>query len=108
LSLAQGKCSQFGKQQVLRLLVICSQFLILHAARYFDFWVSRLSMLRHPGHEFFSRIYPQHRRQFIPQGAIKFVGIAVIFFLLGVIIVRAFNAVFGSVISPAATRNDPY
>jgi hypothetical protein len=74
-------------------LVSCSQFLIIHVVRYFDFWRSWLSILRHPGHVFFSRIYPQQRRQFIPHGAIKFVGIVFVFFGCVFVMICIFNFV---------------
>ena len=39
----------------------------------------RLSSPRQPGHGFLSLVYAMQRRQFIPQGAISFVEIAVVF-----------------------------
>ena len=79
-NLAQGKRSQLSEQYLIFPSAICLQFLILHLFRYFDFWLSRLSFFRQPEHLFFSRMYPQQRRQFIPQGAIKIVGIVVVIF----------------------------
>jgi hypothetical protein len=79
-NLAQGKLSQLSEQYLILSLTICSQFLILHLLRDFDFWLSWLLSFRQPGQLFFSRMNPQQRRQFIPQGAIKFVGIVVVLF----------------------------
>jgi hypothetical protein len=74
-SLAQGKLSQ-EKQYLTLAFTTFSQFLILHKTQDFDL---RLSSPRQPGHGFLSLVNARHRRQFIPQGAISFVGIAVIF-----------------------------
>ena len=80
LNLAQGKLSQLSEQYLVLPLVICSQFLILQVVRHLDFRLSLLSILRQPGHVFFSRMFPQQSRQFIPHGAIKSAGIVVVFF----------------------------
>lgn len=77
-SLEQGKLSQ-PKQYLTLEFTIFSQFLIRHVTRTFDL---RLSSPRHPGHGFLSLVYATQRRQFIPQGAISFVEIGVIFFEL--------------------------
>ena len=71
----QGKLSQ-PKQYLTSAFMIFSQFLIRHTMHDFD---SRRSSPRQPGHGFFSRVYARQRRQFIPQEAISFVGIAVVF-----------------------------
>ena len=73
--LAQGKLSQ-EKQYLTLASTIFSQFLIRHPTQ--DF-VLRLSSPRQPGHGFFSLVYAMQRRQFIPQGAISFVEIVVVF-----------------------------
>ena len=39
-------------------------------------------LFRQPGQEFFSRMYPQHSLQFIPQGAISDVGIVLDSFII--------------------------
>ena len=75
LSLSQGKLSQ-EKQYLTLAFTIFSQFLILHATQDFDL---RLSSPRQPGHGFLSLVNARQSRQFIPQGAISFVGIAVVF-----------------------------
>ena len=92
-NLEQGKLSQLSEQYWVLLLINCSQFLILHAVRYFDFWLSWLSILKQPGHVFYSRIYPQQRRQFIPHGVIKLVGIVFVFFRCVIVMIRLFNFV---------------
>lgn len=74
-SLAQGKLSQ-PKQYLILEFTIFSQFFIRHATQ--DFGL-RLSSPRQPGHGFLSLVYARQRRQFIPQGAISFVEIAVAF-----------------------------
>lgn len=74
-SLMQGKLSQ-SKQYLALAFAIFSQFLILHSTRDFDL---RLSSPRQPGHGFLSLVNARQRRQFIPQGAISFVEIAVVF-----------------------------
>lgn len=76
--LEQGKLSQ-PKQYLTLEFTIFLQFLIRHVIRTF---VLRLSSPRQPGHGFLSLVYATQRRQFIPQGAISFVEIAVIFFEL--------------------------
>lgn len=75
LSLTQGKLSQ-PKQYLTLAFTIFSQFLIRHATQDVDLW---LSSPRQPGHGFLSLVYARQRRQFIPQGAISFVEIAVVF-----------------------------
>ena len=75
LSLVQGKWVHLLEQYLSPSSERCSQFLILQESRYFDFWLGSRQILRHPGHVFLSRTNPQQRRQFIPQGAIKSVGI---------------------------------
>ena len=74
-SLSQGKLSQ-PKQYLTLAFTIFSQFLILHKTQDFDL---RLSSPRQPGHGFFSFVNALQRRQFIPQGAISFAEIAVVF-----------------------------
>ena len=74
-SLTQGKLSQ-QKQYLTLAFTIFSQFLIRHTTQDFDL---RLSSPRQPGHGFLSLVYARQRRQFIPQGAISFVEIAVDF-----------------------------
>lgn len=74
-SLTQGKLSQ-SKQYLALAFAIFSQFLILHSTQ--DFAL-RLSSPRQPGHGFLSLVNARHRRQFIPQGAISFAEIAVVF-----------------------------
>jgi hypothetical protein len=74
-SLTQGKLSH--KKQYLALeFTIFSQFLIRHTTQDFDLW---LSSPRQPGHGFLSLVYARQRRQIIPQGAISFVEIALVF-----------------------------
>jgi len=65
---------------------IFSQFLILHATQDFDL---RLSSPRQPGHGFRSLVNARHRRQFIPQGAISFIEIAVAFVDLFDVMIRS-------------------
>jgi len=74
-NLAHGKLSQ-PKQYLALEFNIFSQFLIRHATQDFDL---RLSSPRQPGHGFFSLVYAMQRRQFIPQGAISFEEIVVVF-----------------------------
>jgi hypothetical protein len=74
-SLAQGKLSQ-PKQYLTSAFTIFSQYLIRHATQNFD--LRRFSP-RQPGHGFLSLVYARQRRQFIPQAAISFVDIAVVF-----------------------------
>jgi hypothetical protein len=74
-SLSQGKLSH-EKQYLTVPFTIFSQFLILHATQDFDL---RLSSPRQPGHGFLSLVNALQSRQFIPQGAISFVEIAVAF-----------------------------
>ena len=74
-SLSQGKLSQ-PEQYLTLASTIFSQFLTRHATQDFDL---KLSSPRQPGHGFLSLVYALHRRQFIPQGAISFVEIAVLF-----------------------------
>ncbi len=74
-SLAQGKLSQ-PKQYLTLAFTIFSHFLIRHATQDFDL---RLSSPRQPGHGFLSLVYALQRRQFIPQGAISFVEIVIVF-----------------------------
>jgi hypothetical protein len=74
-SLAQGKLSQ-PKQYLTSAFTIFSQFLIRHVAQLLDLAVSSL---RQPGHAFSSLPNALQRRQFIPQGAISVVEIAVVF-----------------------------
>jgi hypothetical protein len=75
-SLSHGKLSQL-KQYFASALIIFSQFLILQAAQ--DFGLL-LSSPRQPGHCLRSLMNALHRRQFIPQGAIRFMDIAAAFF----------------------------
>jgi hypothetical protein len=84
-SLAQGKLSQ-PKQYLTSAFTILSQFLIRHTTQDFDL---RRSLARQPGHGFLSLVYVRQRRQFIPQGAIRFAEIAVVF-------VDLFNVMPGS------------
>lgn len=87
-SLSQGKLSQ-AKQYLALEFTIFSQFLILHSVQDFDL---RLSSPRQPGHGFRSLVNARHRRQFIPQGAISFVEIVVVFVDLFDIITRSGNS----------------
>ena len=84
-SLSQGKLSH-EKQYLTVAFTIFSQFLILHATQDFDL---RLSSPRQPGHGFLSLVNARQRRQFIPQGAISFVGIAVVFVDLFDVMIRS-------------------
>ena len=91
LSLGQGKRSQLSEQYGVLLLARRSQFLIVQLARDWAFRVSDCAMLRQPGQGFFSRMKPQQRRQFIPQGAISLIGIVGGIFRLGAFITIRFN-----------------
>jgi hypothetical protein len=84
-SLSQGKPSH-EKQYLTLAFTIFSQFLILHAAQDFDL---RMSSFRQPGHGFLSLLNARQRRQFIPQGAISFVEIAVVFVDLLDVMIRS-------------------
>ena len=90
-SLTQGKLSQ-PKQYLILAFAIFSQFLIRHTTQDFDL---RLSSPRQPGHGFFSLVNALQRRQFIPQGAISFVEIAVVFVELFDVIIRSSRSYVG-------------
>jgi hypothetical protein len=102
-NLAQGKLSQLSEQYLVLPLVICSQFLILQVVRHVAFRLSWLSILKQPGHVFFSRMYPQQNRQFIPHGAIKSAGIDVVFFRWVFVMTRA-QFLFSIMLSPQLPR----
>ena len=89
-NLLQGKWLQLTRQYLLLPLAITSQFLILHVMRCFIFWLFRL--FRQPGQVFSSRMYPQQRRQFIPQGAINSIGIVRVFFFIFSVVIFVINS----------------
>ena len=90
-SLSQGKLSQ-QKQYLTLAFTIFSQFLIRHTTQDFDL---RLSSPRQPGHGFLSLVNARQRRQFIPQGAISFVEIAVVFVDLFDVMIRSGRSYVG-------------
>ncbi len=77
-NLAQGKLPQRSEQYLPLLMARRSQFLILQVVRH-PLLGRPDHRLPQPGQVFLSRMYAQQRRQFIPQGAIRSVGIAVVF-----------------------------
>jgi len=89
--LTQWKLSQ-QKQYLTLAFTNFSQFLILHTAQDFDL---RLSSPRQPGHGFLSLVNALQRRQFIPQGAISFVEIAVVFVDLFDVMIRSGRSYVG-------------
>lgn len=91
-SRSQGKLSQ-AKQYLNLESTIFSQFLILHTTQDFDL---RLSSPLQPGQGFLSLVNARQRRQFIPQGAISFVEIAVVFVDLFDIMIRSSRSYVGT------------